>query len=52
MVLQRLSVQEFEDFMELPENTERLFELINGEIVEKLPSNIYVSLSPAALSIT
>lgn len=30
--------QEFEAFISLPENSERLLELINGEIVEKVPT--------------
>jgi Uma2 family endonuclease len=33
------TVEEFEDFVERPENETRLFEMINGEIVEKVPSN-------------
>jgi len=32
------TVDEFEDFLALPENDDRLFELIEGEIVEKLPT--------------
>jgi Uma2 family endonuclease len=32
------TVDEFEQFMALPENRDRLFELINGEIVEKVPT--------------
>ncbi len=46
------TVDEFERFIDLPENADRLFELIDGEIVEKLPTeehssaagNIYVGL--------
>lgn len=30
--------QEYEAFINLPENSDRLFELINGEIVEKVPT--------------
>ena len=33
-----ISVEEFEDFIAQPENAERRFELINGEIVEKMPT--------------
>jgi Uma2 family endonuclease len=33
---QLVTVEEFEAFITLPENAERLFELINGEIVEKM----------------
>jgi hypothetical protein len=32
------SVDEFEQLINLPENRERLLELINGEIVEKMPA--------------
>lgn len=32
------TIQEFEAFIELPENRNRLFELIDGEIVEKMPT--------------
>jgi Uma2 family endonuclease len=32
------TVDEFEAFIALPENRDRLFELINGEIVEKVPA--------------
>lgn len=40
MVIQNrlYTVDEFEAFLALPENQERLFELINGEIVEKVPT--------------
>ena len=40
--IQRYTVDEFEDFVNLPENEERLFEFIGGEIVE-VPSNPYTS---------
>jgi Uma2 family endonuclease len=33
-----ISTSEFEDFIHLPENDGRLFELVNGEIVEKMPT--------------
>ena len=36
------TVEEFDDFVNLPENAERLFEFIGGEIVE-VPSNPYSS---------
>lgn len=39
---QRVTVDEFEQFTKLPENTERLFELIGGEINE-VPSNPFAS---------
>ena len=32
------AVEAFEHFLALPENRERLFELIHGEIVEKIPT--------------
>jgi Uma2 family endonuclease len=32
------TLHEFEDFLIQPENRDRLFELINGEIVEKMPT--------------
>ena len=35
------TVDEFEQFISLPENVDRLFELINGEIAEKLPTEEY-----------
>lgn len=35
---QRYTVAEFEQFCRLPENQDRLFELIQGTIVEKLPT--------------
>lgn len=34
-----ITLEEFETFLQLPENTSRIFELIDGEIVEKMPSN-------------
>jgi Uma2 family endonuclease len=34
-----MTLDEFERFIELPENEDRLFELVNGEAVEKLPMN-------------
>lgn len=36
--LEQQTVEEFERFLRLPENLDRLFELINGEIVEKMPT--------------
>lgn len=39
----RYSSQEFWDFIHLPDNAERDFERINGEIVEVVPSNPYSS---------
>lgn len=31
------TIREFQEFVSRPENSDRLFELINGEIVEKMP---------------
>lgn len=33
-----VNIDEFEAFLELPENSDRLFELIDGEIIEKMPT--------------
>ncbi len=41
------TIAEFQAFVALPENNERLFELINGEIVEKMPgrtSNSFLAM--------
>lgn len=39
MVIQpKVTIQDFEAFVGLPENSERLFELIDGKIVEKMPT--------------
>ncbi len=38
------TAQEFDTWVELPENSQRLFELISGEIIEKMPSNVYSSI--------
>lgn len=35
---QAVTVEEFEQFSDAPENTDRRFELIHGEIVEKVPT--------------
>jgi len=32
------TIEDYERFIALPENSDRLFELINGEIVEKMPT--------------
>ena len=37
-VRERITYDEFDDFIARRENAERLFELINGEIVEKMPT--------------
>jgi Uma2 family endonuclease len=39
------TVEEFEDFIALPENQDRLFELINGEIVEKMPTQLHALIA-------
>lgn len=38
----RMTVEEFDRFVDLPENADRLFEFIGGEIIE-VPSNTYAS---------
>jgi hypothetical protein len=41
------TIAEFQAFVTLPEHNERLFELINGEIVEKMPgrtSNAFLAM--------
>ncbi len=46
MALQKqapVTADAFEAFMARPENADRLFELINGEIIEKMPSNPHAS---------
>ncbi len=35
---QKITVEQYEAFIALPEHVERRFELINGEIVEKMPT--------------
>ena len=40
-------IEDFQEFVARPENSDRLFELINGEIVEKMPgrtSNSFLSM--------
>src|SRR5688500_5284088 len=39
----RYTAKEFDEFILLPENVQRNFELIGGEIVEKMPTNGYCS---------
>jgi Uma2 family endonuclease len=36
-----MTTTEFEEFIARPENADRLFELINGEIVEKMPNPLH-----------
>jgi Uma2 family endonuclease len=38
---ERYTVEQFEAFLALPENDDRLFELIDGEIVEKMPTELH-----------
>lgn len=40
----RYTAEEFDEFVLLPENVQRNFELIGGEIVEKMVSNSYCSI--------
>jgi Uma2 family endonuclease len=48
-VQHKISVDEFEAFIARPENADRLFELIGGEIVE-VPSNPYASKIASRIS--
>jgi Uma2 family endonuclease len=48
-VQQRYTVEDFESFIQLPENSDRLFEFIGGEIVE-VPSNPYSSQLASRIS--
>jgi Uma2 family endonuclease len=41
----RVTVTDFEDFIALPENRDRNFELIDGEIVEKMPTQKHGALA-------
>lgn len=51
MVIQpKITAEEFEAFVTLPENSDRLFELIDGEIFEKVPSNPYASYIAQVIS--
>ena len=45
----RISVEEFEDFVDLPQNDDKLFEYIGGEIFE-VPSNPYSSKISARIT--
>ncbi|MEO8610849.1 MAG: Uma2 family endonuclease [Chloroflexota bacterium] len=40
-----VTVREFERFITRSENTERLFELINGQIVEKVPKQLHALIA-------
>jgi len=42
MIIQKMTAEDFDAFTELPENADKLFEFIGGEIVE-VPSNPYAS---------
>lgn len=53
MVIQtRITLEEFKDFIAKPENSSRLFELINGEIVEVVPGRTRYSEIGHVLSFT
>ena len=41
----RITVEEFDEFLARPENRERLFELIDGEIFEKLPTELHGAIA-------
>ena len=40
----RYTVEEFEAFAALPENAERRFELVSGEIVETMPTQLHAAI--------
>ncbi len=42
---QLYTVDEFEELLKLPENAGRLLELIDGEIVEKMPTEEHGSIA-------
>ncbi|HVU10935.1 MAG TPA: Uma2 family endonuclease, partial [Phototrophicaceae bacterium] len=42
MIIQKMTVEAFDAFTELPENADKLFEFIGGEVVE-VPSNAFTS---------
>lgn len=46
---EKVTLEDFRQFVEQPENADRLFELINGEIVEKMPGTTRNSLISANL---
>ncbi|MDQ7026724.1 MAG: Uma2 family endonuclease [Anaerolineae bacterium] len=46
----RMAVDDFEDFVDLPQNNDKLFEFIGGEIVE-VPSNPYSSKISARITV-
>ncbi len=39
--IQLRTIDEFDEFIARPENRDRLFELINGEIIEKVPTQMH-----------
>lgn len=43
------TVDDFERFTQLPENEDRIFEFINGEIIEKVPTNARASMITARI---
>jgi Uma2 family endonuclease len=40
-----MTAAEFEEYISLPENSERLLELINGEITEKVPTQLHALIA-------
>jgi Uma2 family endonuclease len=40
-----MTADEFEDVLSLPENADRLLELINGEMVEKVPTQLHAFIA-------
>jgi Uma2 family endonuclease len=45
-----MTIEQFREYVELPENADRLFELINGEIIEVMPRRTSVSAFPHIIS--
>lgn len=48
----KVTVQDFEAFIELPENSDRLFELIGGEIVEVVSNGYTPEAEPQKFTIS
>ncbi|MEZ4669098.1 MAG: Uma2 family endonuclease [Anaerolineae bacterium] len=45
-----VTIEQFREIVMLPENAERLFELINGEMIEKMPGRTSTSQFPLKLA--
>lgn len=40
-----ITVDEFDEFLRQPENQGRAFELVTGEIIEKMPTDLHAGLA-------